>query len=128
MGRASRSPACSTTGPTGRIRRRGLSTTTASCRTRRATSTGTRWRGGWPTPRFDPLGYPERSPPLPLLLLHGEADGWNPVTTSQRLHAALTGPYRTRAEALRLVVVPGAPHWPPGAAFVAETVEWLTRW
>jgi uncharacterized protein len=78
--------------------------------------------------RIDPLGYPERYPPLPLLLLHGDADGWNPVATSQRLHAALTGPYAEHPEALRLVVVPGAPHWPPGAPFVAETVEWLTRW
>jgi dipeptidyl aminopeptidase/acylaminoacyl peptidase len=77
--------------------------------------------------RIDPLGYPDRYAPLPLLLLHGERDTWNPPATSQRFHAALQPHYRDQPERLRLVVVPEAPHWPPGRPFADETVAWLTR-
>jgi dipeptidyl aminopeptidase/acylaminoacyl peptidase len=77
--------------------------------------------------RIDPLGYAERYAPLPLLLLHGERDTWNPVVTAQRFHEALEPHYREAPENLKLVVVPEAPHWPPGKAFVEEAVAWLER-
>src|SRR6266542_572536 len=41
--------------------------------------------------RVDPLHYPDRFAPLPLLLLHGERDTWNPPSTTQQF-AALVAP------------------------------------
>lgn len=78
--------------------------------------------------RIDPLGYPERFPPLPLLLLHGEQDTWNPCVTSQRFEELLRPYYAAVPEHLRLAIVPGAPHWPPAPAMVQEAVEWLVRY
>lgn len=79
--------------------------------------------------RIDPGGYPERYAPLPLLLLHGERDTWNPCATSQRFAAALHPFYaRTAPDALRLVIVPGAVHWPPHPMVIDEAVGWLTRY
>jgi dipeptidyl aminopeptidase/acylaminoacyl peptidase len=75
--------------------------------------------------RIDPLGYPERFAPLPLLLLHGEQDTWNPPTTSERFAAALRPAYASAPTSLRLLVVPAVPHWPPGPAIVQETTRWL---
>lgn len=78
--------------------------------------------------RIDPLLHPERYAPLPFLLLHGERDTWNPVITSQRTYAAIEPTYRAAAPGnLRLSIVPGAPHWPPGPAFITETVSWFDR-
>jgi dipeptidyl aminopeptidase/acylaminoacyl peptidase len=77
--------------------------------------------------RIDPLGYADRYAPLPLLLLHGERDTWNPVSTARRFHAALEPHYKDAPESLKLVVVPEAPHWPPGKPFVDETLAWLAR-
>ncbi|MBX6770588.1 MAG: alpha/beta fold hydrolase [Chloroflexi bacterium] len=77
--------------------------------------------------RIDPLGYPDRFFPLPLLLVHGERDTWNPPVTSERFAAALRPYYAPAPDALRLVIIPGAPHWPPGPAAVREAVEWLSR-
>ena len=79
--------------------------------------------------RIDPLGYPERFAPLPLLLLHGARDTWNPPATSEQF-AALLAPHYAAAGAaghLRFVLVPNAPHWPPNATIVEEAVAWLRR-
>jgi dipeptidyl aminopeptidase/acylaminoacyl peptidase len=78
--------------------------------------------------RIDPLRYPDRYPPLPLLLLHGERDTWNPPVTSQRFHAALQPHYAAQPDRLRLVIVPEAPHWPPGRPFADEAAAWLKRY
>lgn len=78
--------------------------------------------------RIDPLDYPDRYAPLPLLLLHGEIDTWNPQITSARFEAALRPTYARVPERLRRIVVPGAPHWPPGPPMVQETVAWLTQY
>lgn len=78
--------------------------------------------------RIDPLFYPNRYAPLPLLLLHGERDTWNPVKTARLFHQALAAQYADAPERLNLVVVPDAPHWPPGRPFVDETIAWLDRW
>jgi hypothetical protein len=75
--------------------------------------------------RIDPLYYAERYAPLPLLLLHGELDTWNPCRTTQRFHAALVPHYVNAPERLRLSVIPGAPHWPPGPSMIDEAVDWL---
>lgn len=75
--------------------------------------------------RIDPLGYPERFAPLPLLLLHGERDTWNPCATSERLAAALAPTYADRPERLRLQLVPGAVHWPPNAVMIDAAAAWL---
>jgi dienelactone hydrolase len=77
--------------------------------------------------RVDPLGYPERLAPLPLLLLHGEQDTWNPCVTSQQFAGALQPHYRAAPEQLRLVLVSNAPHWPPSPAMVDEAITWLCR-
>jgi dienelactone hydrolase len=77
--------------------------------------------------RIDPLGYPERFPPLPLLLLHGAEDTWNPPATSVAFFERLRPAYARAGtpERARLEVVPGAPHWPPGPALVDAAVAWL---
>jgi dipeptidyl aminopeptidase/acylaminoacyl peptidase len=75
--------------------------------------------------RIDPLFHADRYAPLPLLLLHGERDTWNPVSTARRFHEALAQQYRSSPERLKLVVVPEAPHWPPGKPFMDETIAWL---
>jgi dipeptidyl aminopeptidase/acylaminoacyl peptidase len=77
--------------------------------------------------RIDPLWHPERYPPLPLLLLHGEKDTWNPCATSQRFASLLEPHYVVAPECLRLTVVPDAAHWPLHTQMVQETVEWLHR-
>jgi dienelactone hydrolase len=77
--------------------------------------------------RIDPLGYPARFAPLPLLILHGERDTWNPCATSQRFATALEAHYAGAPERLRFVLVPDAPHWPPGPQMVEEAVAWLRR-
>jgi len=77
--------------------------------------------------RIDPVGYPQKYAPLPLLLLHGENDTWNPVSTARRFHAALARSYTAWPDRLVLTVTPGAPHWPPPRGMVDEAVEWLTR-
>jgi dienelactone hydrolase len=78
--------------------------------------------------RIDPLHYPERFAPLPLLLLHGEADTWNPPVTTERFVGLLRPEYAAIPESLRFVLVPGAPHWPPQPPIVNETVEWLQEY
>jgi dipeptidyl aminopeptidase/acylaminoacyl peptidase len=77
--------------------------------------------------RIDPLGYPERYAPLPLLLLHGDRDTWNPCVTSERFAEAVRPHYAASPDAFRLVIVPGAPHWPPNPTIVQEAVDWLRR-
>jgi dipeptidyl aminopeptidase/acylaminoacyl peptidase len=77
--------------------------------------------------RVDPLGYPERFAPLPLLILHGTRDTWNPCVTSERFAAALQPHYAASPDHLRLTLVPEAPHWPPQPAIVQETLDWLRR-
>jgi len=75
--------------------------------------------------RIDPLGYPEQYAPLPLLVLHGDRDTWNPCATSERFAAAVQPGYAAHPEAFRLTIVPAAPHWPPNPTIVQEAVEWL---
>lgn len=65
----------------------------------------------------DALGHAHRIAPLPVLLLHGERDTWNPCATSLRFGAAL--------ESSCVRIVPGAVHWPPAPAIVDAAVEWL---
>lgn len=77
--------------------------------------------------RIDPLGYPDRYAPLPLLLLHGDRDTWNPSVTTQQFAAALDPHYASMLERLRLVIVPDAPHWPISRKMVDEAVDWLSR-
>mgnify|MGYP001167113032 CR=1 FL=1 len=77
---------------------------------------------------IDPINYPERFPPLPILLVHGMMDTWNPCITSQRFAAALLPHYRPWAERLKLLIVPGAVHWPPNRTMVRESVAWLLRY
>ena len=76
--------------------------------------------------RVDPLHYPNRFAPLPLLLLHGEHDTWNPPTTTQQF-AALVAPSYQDPHRFRSVLVPNAPHWPPTATIVEEAAAWLTK-
>lgn len=76
---------------------------------------------------IDPINYPERFSPLPILLLHGMMDTWNPCITSQRFAAALYPHYKPWAHRLKLVVVPGAVHWPPSRTMIAESLAWLLR-
>ncbi|MGH2369689.1 MAG: alpha/beta hydrolase family protein [Chloroflexota bacterium] len=75
--------------------------------------------------RIDPLTYPERYAPLPLLVLHGERDTWNPSATSRRFAAALLPHYTAVPDHFRFVLVPNAPHWPPNPAMVDEAANWL---
>jgi dienelactone hydrolase len=77
--------------------------------------------------RIDPLGCADRFAPLPLLLLHGSADTWNPVVTSERFAERLRPFYAAQPDRFRLSVVPGAPHWPPSPPIVREAVEWLVE-
>jgi len=78
--------------------------------------------------RIDPLHHAAAYAPLPLLLLHGERDTWNPARTSQRFYAALEGHYSGAAPGnLQLTVVPEAVHWPPTKPFVDATVAWFDR-
>lgn len=77
--------------------------------------------------RIDPLGYPDRYAPLPVLLLHGERDTWNPCVTSQQFAAALAPYYAATPDRLRLVLVPNAPHWPVTLEMAEEAVGWLRR-
>jgi dienelactone hydrolase len=74
--------------------------------------------------RIDPLNYPERFAPLPLLLLHGERDTWNPPSTTQAFAAQLA-PHYGDSGRLRSVFVPNAPHWPPAAPVVEAAADWL---
>jgi dienelactone hydrolase len=80
--------------------------------------------------RVDPLHYPERYAPLPLLLLHGERDTWNPPATTERFAAQLAPHYAAAGavDRFRFVRVPDAPHWPPTAAIMDEAVGWLRRY
>jgi dienelactone hydrolase len=75
--------------------------------------------------RIDPIYYPDRYAPLPLLLLHGELDTWNPCRTTQGFHASLLSHYATAPGCLKFSLVSSAPHWPPGPAMIDETVAWL---
>ena len=75
--------------------------------------------------RIDPINYPDKFAPLPLLLLHGELDTWNPVTTSQKFMPLLQPTYAAQPDHLRLDIVPDAPHWPPGAEMIDAAVAWL---
>jgi dienelactone hydrolase len=78
--------------------------------------------------RIDPLGYPQRFVPLPLLVLHGSADTWNPPHTAERFAAAVAPHYAAAPERFRFTLVPEAPHWPPRPALIDEAVAWLARW
>lgn len=78
--------------------------------------------------RIDPMYYPGRYAPLPLLLVHGEQDTWNPPATSERFAETVRPTYAAHPERFRLAIVPGAPHWPPHRTVVQETVDWLGRY
>jgi dienelactone hydrolase len=78
--------------------------------------------------RIDPLHYPEQFAPLPLLVLHGERDTWNPPATSRRFHELVRPRYAAAPDRLRFVLVRDAPHWPPGQAMVDEAAAWLRRY
>jgi uncharacterized protein len=86
--------------------------------------------GGWGPPdrsmdeetvarvaRVDPLGHPERIAPLPILVLHGERDTWNPCSTSVRFGEAVP------SACVR--IVPDAVHWPPSPVIIDAAVDWL---
>ena len=75
--------------------------------------------------RIDPLYYPERFSPLPLLLLHGARDTWNPPSTTTQFAAQLAARYGG-PNRFRFLLVPNAPHWPPAAAIVDAAADWLT--
>ncbi|HEX5415854.1 MAG TPA: alpha/beta fold hydrolase [Chloroflexota bacterium] len=77
--------------------------------------------------RIDPLNYPERFAPLPLLLLHGDRDTWNPCETSERFAAAVAPAYASCPDDFRCTIVPGAVHWPPSPAIVGAAVAWFTQ-
>ncbi|HEX4215117.1 MAG TPA: alpha/beta fold hydrolase [Candidatus Dormibacteraeota bacterium] len=77
--------------------------------------------------RIDPLGHPDRFPPLPLLLLHGSEDTWNPCVTSERFAAALRPQYSDLRAVFDLRIVPGALHWPPAPEIVDQLEGWLTE-
>lgn len=77
--------------------------------------------------RIDPRGHLERYAPLPLLLVHGKKDTWNPCATSQQFAAALEPYYAATPDRLRLVLVPDAPHWPLSREMVEEAIGWLRR-
>ena len=62
---------------------------------------------------------------LPILLLHGAQDTWNPCATSQRFAAALAPSYASHPQRLCLSIIPHAPHWPPAAIMIEEAVSWL---
>jgi len=78
--------------------------------------------------RIDPLYYPEQFAPLPLLVLHGARDTWNPGVTGERFAAAVQPHYGAAPDRFRFTLVPGAPHWPPNAAIVDEALSWLRRY
>jgi dienelactone hydrolase len=80
--------------------------------------------------RIDPLHFPERFAPLPLLLLHGARDTWNPPQTSQRFAELLAREYAAAgvSDRFRLTLVPNAPHWPPSQAILDEALTWLRRY
>jgi pimeloyl-ACP methyl ester carboxylesterase len=67
--------------------------------------------------RIDPLRHPDRLAGLPVLLLHGERDTWNPCSTSVRFGAALAS--------ARVRIAPEAGHWPPNPEIVEAAVSWL---
>jgi dienelactone hydrolase len=77
--------------------------------------------------RIDPLGHPERYAPLPLLILHGSRDTWNPPATAERFHAAVAPHYAAHPDLVRLSIAPDAPHWPPARPIVEEAVAWLRQ-
>lgn len=78
--------------------------------------------------RIDPLHYPEQFAPLPLLILHGARDTWNPSVTGERFAAAVQPYYADAPERFRFALVPNAPHWPPNAAILDEALSWLRRY
>ena len=77
--------------------------------------------------RIDAVHYPDQFAPLPLLLLHGARDTWNPPATSEQLAALLAREYAAAgaSERFRFTLVPNAPHWPPSAAIVEDAQSWL---
>jgi dienelactone hydrolase len=77
--------------------------------------------------RIDPLSYPDRFAPLPLLVVHGARDTWNPSVTGERFAAAVQPHYADTPDHFRFALIPGAPHWPPNASIVDEAVSWLRR-
>jgi dienelactone hydrolase len=77
--------------------------------------------------RIDPLGYPQRFAPLPLLVLHGERDTWNPCATSERFAALVAPAYAGQPAAFRAEIVPDAPHWPPQPAMMRQAIDWLRQ-
>ena len=79
--------------------------------------------------RIDALHYPEQFAPLPLLLLHGARDTWNPPHTSERFAAQVAAHYARAgaADRFRYTPVPNAVHWPPSPTIVDETLAWLTK-
>jgi uncharacterized protein len=67
--------------------------------------------------RVDPIRHPERLDALPMLVLHGSRDTWNPPSTSVRFGAMVPS--------ARVQVVPDAVHWPPNRVIVDAAVGWL---
>lgn len=74
--------------------------------------------------RVDPLHYPDRFAPLPLLLLHGERDTWNPPSTSVAFASQLAPHYG--AGGFKHIQVDNAPHWPPTTTIMDQAAAWLT--
>lgn len=75
--------------------------------------------------RIDPIGHLDSFAPLPLLLLHGDRDTWNPSATTEEFAAAIHDQYTACPAALRVRIIAGAPHWPPGMVAVQEAVTWI---
>lgn len=75
--------------------------------------------------RIEPLRHVGRFAPLPLLLIHGRRDTWNPCETTECFAETLRPAYEATPEALRVQIIPDAPHWPPHAAMVDELITWL---
>ena len=67
--------------------------------------------------RIDPIRHPDQYESVPMLVLHGSRDTWNPPATSIRFGEVVP--------AAQVRVIPGAVHWPPSAAIVDAAVTWL---